>query len=113
MSDETLFTSAVRINPNNGKIHNNLGHVYEHQEKLAEAEELFLLASQLQPDDVGAFINLGRVRKAQQKYKQAEQVFISVASKVSPTIMYWSKGIQWSHQTDAGHWEREKLSYST
>lgn len=76
MSDETLFTSAVRINPNNGKIHNNLGHVYEHQEKLAEAEELFLLASQLQPDDVGAFINLGRVRKAQQKYKQAEQVFL-------------------------------------
>lgn len=49
--------------------------MYEHQEKLAEAEELFLLASQLQPDDVGAFINLGRVRKAQQKYDQAEQVF--------------------------------------
>ena len=74
MSDETLFTSAVKINPNNGKIHNNLGHVYEHQSKLIEAEELFHLASQLQPDDVGAFINLGRVRKAQQKYQAAEEV---------------------------------------
>ena len=74
VSDETLFTSAVRINPNNGKIHNNLGHVYEHQENLVKAEELFQLASQLQPDDVGAFINLGRVRKAQQRYQEAEQV---------------------------------------
>ena len=74
VSDETLFTSAVRMNPNNGKIHNNLGHIYEHQSKLAEAEELFHLASRLQPDDVGAFINLGRVRKAQQKYQEAEEV---------------------------------------
>lgn len=76
VSDETLFTSAVRINPNNGKIHNNLGHVYEHKEQLPEAEKLFQLASQLQPDDVGAFINLGRVRKAQKKYQQAEEVFL-------------------------------------
>ena len=74
VSDETLFTSAVRINPNNGKIHNNLGHVYEHQAKLVEAEELFYLASKLQPDDVGAFINLGRIRKAQLKYQEAEEV---------------------------------------
>ena len=76
VSDETLFTSAVKINPNNGKIHNNLGHVYEHKDRLAEAEELFQLASQLQPDDVGAFINLGRVRKAQKKYQQAEEVWL-------------------------------------
>jgi len=76
VSDKTLFTSAVRINPNNGKIHNNLGHVYEHEEKLVEAEELFQLASQLQPDDVGAFINLGRVRKAQKMYQQAEEVLM-------------------------------------
>ena len=74
VSDETLFTSAVKMNPNNGKIHNNLGHVYEHQSKLPEAEQLFHLASRLQPDDVGAFINLGRVRKAQQKYQEAEEV---------------------------------------
>ena len=80
MSDETLFTSAVKINPNNGKIHNNLGHVYEHQSKLLEAEELFHLASQLQPDDVGAFINLGRIRKAQQKYQTAEEVRIILFS---------------------------------
>jgi len=62
------------MNPNNGKIHNNLGHVYENSGRLPEAEEMFLLASQIQPDDVGAFINLGRVRKAQENYQLAEEV---------------------------------------
>ena len=62
------------MNPNNGKIHNNLGHVYENSGRLSEAEQMFLLASQIQPDDVGAFINLGRVRKTRDKYQLAEEV---------------------------------------
>ena len=62
-SELILFTSAVCINPNDGKIHNNLGHVYEEPGKLSYAEHFFRLAVEKQPDDIGAYINLGRVLK--------------------------------------------------
>ncbi len=73
-SDKTLFVSAVRSNPGNGKVYNNLGHEYEHDGVLDGAEWLFRKASEIQSDDVGAFINLGRVLKAREKFKQAEIV---------------------------------------
>ena len=73
-SDVTLFTSAIRVNPLNGKIHNNLGHEYEQTGDLIRAESLFRRAAELQPDDIGAHINVGRVLKAQEKFKEAEKV---------------------------------------
>ena len=73
-SDLTLFTSAVHTNPENGKIYNNLGHVYEHNTNYSLAEEMFRRAADKQPDDVGAYINLGRVLKAQLRYSEAEKV---------------------------------------
>lgn len=74
VSDVALFTSAIRINPQNGKLYNNLGHEYERLDNLTQAEELFRTASVKQPDDVGAFINLGRVLKAQTRFEEAEEV---------------------------------------
>lgn len=74
ISDVSLFTSAIRINPHNGKLYNNLGHEYERLDNLTQAEELFRTASVKQPDDVGAFINLGRVLKAQTRLEEAEEV---------------------------------------
>lgn len=73
-SDLSLFTSAIRINPHNGKIHNNVGHEYEHAGNLSYAEHMFKLAAEKQPDDIGAYINLGRVLKAQERYLEAEIV---------------------------------------
>ena len=62
------------MNPNNGKIHNYLGHVYEQAGNLSFAEHLFRTAAEKQPDDIGPYINLGRVQQAQQSYSEAEQV---------------------------------------
>ena len=73
-SDVTLFTSAIEINPQNGKVYNNLGHEYERMENFSYAEELFRSASEIQSDDIGAFINLGRVLKAQERYGESEKV---------------------------------------
>ena len=73
-SDLTLFTSAVHVNPENGKIYNNLGHVYEHNTNYSLAEDMFRRAADKQSDDVGAYINLGRVLKAQSRYSEAEKV---------------------------------------
>ena len=78
-SDISLFTSAIQINPQNGKVYNNLGHEYERLDDLTRAERLFRTASVIQPDDIGAFINLGRVLKAQTRFEEAEEV-----RKVSP-----------------------------
>ena len=66
--------SAVHVNPNNGKIHYNLGHVYEQAGNLSYAEHLFRSAAEKQPDDIGAYISLGWVLKGQQRYSEAEQV---------------------------------------
>ena len=76
-SDVTLFTSAIRVNPLNGKIHNNLGHEYEQTGDLIRAESLFRRAAELQPDDIGAHINVGRVLKAQEKFKEAEKAYLT------------------------------------
>ena len=73
-SDLTLFTSAIRVNPNNGKLYSNLGHQYEHMKNYSYAEYLFRKGSEIQPDDAGAFMNLGRALKAMDHLEEAEQV---------------------------------------
>ena len=73
-SDVTLFRAAIRHNPHNGKVYNNLGHEMERAENYTFAEQLFRKAAKTQADDVGAYINLGRVLKHQGRYAEAEQV---------------------------------------
>lgn len=73
-SDVSLFSAAIHINPQNGKIYNNLGHEYERMGDYSQAEQLFRTAAAIQSDDIGAFINLGRVLKAQERYEEAESV---------------------------------------
>ena len=73
-SDITLFVSAIKYNPNNGKVYNNLGHEMERAENFSFAEQLFRKAAETQPDDIGAYINLGRVLKQQGMYEEAETV---------------------------------------
>ncbi len=72
--DHTLFTAALRVNPNNGKLYNNLGHAYEKERNFTVAEKLFRQASVVQADDVGAFINLGRILKQLNRLEEAEAV---------------------------------------
>ena len=74
VDNHTLFTSAICVNPDNGKLYNNLGHAYEKSENFSHAEKLFRRASKVQPDDVGAFINLGRMLKQLNRPQEAELV---------------------------------------
>ena len=74
-SDMALFSSAIRDNPHNGKVYNNLGHELERNGNFMFAEQMFRRASETQPDDVGAFINLGRVLKQQGRLEEAEKVY--------------------------------------
>ena len=83
--DHSLFKSAIKINKNNAKLYNNLGHVYENRDQYEEAEELFLQASLIQPDDTGSWINLGRVLKLQRRYEEAE-IALQRALKLMPNI---------------------------
>ena len=76
-SDQTLFQSAISINPANGKLYNNLGHSYEQSKNFSYAERLFSFASNVQPDDVGAFINVGRMMKQLGRPQEAEEVINS------------------------------------
>ena len=72
--DRSLFQSAIRINPSNGKLYNNLGHDYEQMENFSYAEKLFGFATKVQPDDIGAFINVGRMLKQLGQPQKAEEV---------------------------------------
>ena len=84
-NDYSLFKSGIKINKNNAKLYNNLGHVYENRKQYREAEELFLQASLIQPDDTGSWINLGRVLKLQQRLDEAE-LALQKALELMPNI---------------------------
>ena len=73
-SDRELFVSAIAINPNNGKLYNNLGHDHEGRGEYETAEKLFRRAVKVQPDDIGAYINLGRALRALGRNEEAEMV---------------------------------------
>ena len=76
MSDSELFVSAIAINPQNGKLYNNLGHDHEGRGEYQTAERLFRTAVKVQPDDIGAYINLGRALRALGRNEEAEMVII-------------------------------------
>ena len=73
--DETLFTSAIRVNSRNAKLYSNLGHVFEDRKEYDEAERRFRHGVELQPDDVGGLINLGRVLKAMERFDESETYY--------------------------------------
>ena len=73
-SDRELFVSAIAVNPDNGKLYNNLGHDHEARGEYETAERLFRRAVKVQPDDIGAYINLGRALRALGRDEEAEKV---------------------------------------
>ncbi|XP_013772946.1 transmembrane and TPR repeat-containing protein CG4050-like [Limulus polyphemus] len=74
-SEYTIFMAGLRVNHQNAKLYNNVGHALEGQEKFHEALQYFIKASRAQPDDIGAHINVGRTFNNLQQYDEAEQAF--------------------------------------
>ncbi|XP_071313305.1 protein O-mannosyl-transferase TMTC3 isoform X2 [Trachinotus anak] len=85
-SEYTLFTSALKVNKNNAKLWNNVGHALENQNNYAKALQYFLQATRVQPDDIGAHMNVGRTYKNLNKSKEAEDAYL-VAKSLMPQII--------------------------
>ncbi|XP_077373352.1 protein O-mannosyl-transferase TMTC3 [Festucalex cinctus] len=85
-SEYTLFMSALKVNKNNAKLWNNVGHALENQNDYARALQFFLQATSVQPDDIGAHMNVGRTYKNLNKSKEAEDAYL-VAKSLMPQII--------------------------
>uniref|UniRef100_I3J7N7 Protein O-mannosyl-transferase TMTC3 n=1 Tax=Oreochromis niloticus TaxID=8128 RepID=I3J7N7_ORENI len=85
-SEYTLFTSALKVNKNNAKLWNNVGHALENQNNYAKALRYFLQATRVQPDDIGAHMNVGRTYKNLNKSKEAEEAYL-VAKSLMPQVI--------------------------
>ncbi|CAN8023406.1 unnamed protein product, partial [Ixodes persulcatus] len=74
-SEYSIFMAGLRVNRQNAKLYNNVGHALEGQGKFAQALEYFLKAASVQPDDIGAHINVGRTYNNLLMYEEAEKAF--------------------------------------
>lgn len=85
-SEYTLFTAALKVNKNNAKLWNNVGHALENQNNYTTALRYFLQATRVQPDDIGAHMNVGRTYKNLNKSREAEQAYL-VAKSLMPQVI--------------------------
>nr|XP_027204148.1 transmembrane and TPR repeat-containing protein 3-like [Dermatophagoides pteronyssinus] len=83
-NEYNIFSSGIRMNPNNAKLFNNLGHVYEIEKQYYKALDLFIAAIRVQPNDIGAYCNVARVydhigqaKLAEQYYSKAKSILMS------------------------------------
>ncbi|XP_055381019.1 protein O-mannosyl-transferase Tmtc3 [Condylostylus longicornis] len=73
----SIFTSGLKVNRNNAKLFNNVGHSLENKGQHLEALSYFLKATEIQKDDIGAYINVGRAYKSLKMYDKAEQAYLT------------------------------------
>ncbi|XP_044311237.1 protein O-mannosyl-transferase TMTC3 isoform X2 [Varanus komodoensis] len=85
-SEYTLFMSALKVNKNNAKLWNNVGHALENEKNFERALRFFIQATQVQPDDIGAHMNVGRTYKNLNMTKEAEASYL-VAKSLMPQII--------------------------
>ncbi|XP_053318277.1 protein O-mannosyl-transferase TMTC3 [Spea bombifrons] len=85
-SEYTLFMSALKVNKNNAKLWNNVGHALENEKNYAKALRFFKQATQVQPDDIGAHMNVGRTYKNLNRSKEAEESYL-IAKALMPQVI--------------------------
>ena len=69
---ETLWRSAIDVDPECMLCWNNLGHVFLAQRRHGDAERMFVKAISLRPERPGPWNNLGTALALQQRYREAE-----------------------------------------
>ena len=69
---ETLWRSAIDVDPECMLCWNNLGHAFLAQRRHADAERVFVKAISLRPQRPGPWNNLGTALALQQRYREAE-----------------------------------------
>uniref|UniRef100_A0A8D0U0P2 Protein O-mannosyl-transferase TMTC3 n=1 Tax=Sus scrofa TaxID=9823 RepID=A0A8D0U0P2_PIG len=85
-SEYTLFMSALKVNKNNAKLWNNVGHALENEKNFERALKYFLQATHVQPDDIGAHMNVGRTYKNLNRTKEAEESYM-MAKSLMPQVI--------------------------
>ncbi|CAH0721513.1 unnamed protein product, partial [Brenthis ino] len=93
-TEYSIFASGLKVNRNNAKLYNNVGHALEADGKYADALEFFKTAVNVQPDDVGAHINVGRTFNHLGKYQEAEEAYVKAKSllpKAKPGESYQAR----------------------
>ncbi|ERE88110.1 transmembrane and TPR repeat-containing protein 3 [Cricetulus griseus] len=97
-SEYTLFMSALKVNKNNAKLWNNVGHALENEKNFERALKYFLQATYVQPDDIGAHMNVGRTYKNLNRTREAEESYM-LAKSLMPQdqmkrilFMYFKQG---------------------
>uniref|UniRef100_A0A2C9JN75 dolichyl-phosphate-mannose--protein mannosyltransferase n=1 Tax=Biomphalaria glabrata TaxID=6526 RepID=A0A2C9JN75_BIOGL len=85
-SEYTIFRSGLKVNQENAKLFNNVGHALEKLLKFDEALYYFEKAASVQPDDIGAHINVGRTYVQLNKSQPAELSYLKAISLFPPII---------------------------
>lgn len=62
-NNSKLFTSAIRVCPNNAKIYYNLGQISALKGNHNKSLEYNLIANELNPNNIGTLINLGNAHR--------------------------------------------------
>ncbi|XP_074597816.1 protein O-mannosyl-transferase TMTC3-like [Brevipalpus obovatus] len=84
-NEMTLFSHDLRIHPNNVKLLNNMGKIYESNGRINEAMELYRKVIRIQPDDVRGYLNQGKLLTKLSKFDEAESIYRQ-AMKLIPQI---------------------------
>lgn len=74
-SEYSIFMSGLKVNRNNAKLFNNVGHSLENNGNYIEALRFFRKAVEVQDDDIGAHINVGRTYNHLKMFKEAELAY--------------------------------------
>lgn len=80
--DMALFISGIDVNPQNAKLYNNVGHVYERRHQFGKAMEYYRAAADIDPEDLGAELNIARIMIEMNQTAQAESLMWSLKPKV-------------------------------
>ncbi|CAB0009508.1 unnamed protein product [Nesidiocoris tenuis] len=93
-NEYSLFMAGLRVNQQNAKLFNNVGHALESQGRYLEALQFFNKAVSVQEDDIGAYINVGRTYNHLNMYKEAEEAYLKAKSllpKAKPGQSYQAR----------------------
>ena len=93
------YQEAIRLNPDDARIHNNLGIAFRKQDKLEEAVGAFQEAIRLNPDDARIHHNLGTAYGKQDKLEEAVGAY-QEAIRLNPddAVFHYNLGIAFRKQ---------------
>ncbi|XP_027198204.1 protein O-mannosyl-transferase TMTC3-like [Dermatophagoides pteronyssinus] len=86
-NDLTLFKSGLKVNPNNAKLYNNIGHYYERRGEWSEAIKYFRRAADKDREDIGSELNVARSLIRLNRLKEAEDLLWAIKPRVRTSIL--------------------------